>query len=475
MNLPATPPTERLELLVAADLGELWLAVLQGGRPCEIQLQPATRRQWLGAIFKARVTGSAAAVGAAFIDIGLGRDAFLIGEDGEASAAAPRRGEELLVQIVREADGAKGPRATRKITLAGWGLVLALDGSGSGVSRRIESEPERLRLRQLVDELAPSGRSLIARTSAHGMGREELALERDQLVERWKVIEQRAAQLRAPALVHIDEDPALGFVRDHLALAPARVLVAGPDSETRAAALATTSGGLLAIEPLIGPLPAVEAFGLDRVVERALARTVNLASGGRLVIETTEALTAIDVNSGRDFSAPDLEETALRTNLEAAEVVAEQIMLRDLAGMIVIDFIDMLQAEHRAEVDQRLAQALSRDRAKLRQLPLNEFCLAHVTRQRRRPALARHLLIPCDRCAEGHRVRPEEQARRLLRQLRVFARPRLHERFQLRAPAGVLASAQELLEQHAAECGLPDPQRVEFVEGQAGVGLRAAR
>lgn len=469
MNDPSAsrPPSESpVSLWIASDLGEAWLAVLLGDRPYELLLRGEEHQRLLGAIFKGRVSGSARAVGASFVQIGGARDAFLM--DGRAQEARPPAiGEELLIQIVREADGGKGPRATRSITLAGSNLVLA-PGGPSGVSRRIDDDAERDRLRALLGELAPEGFGLIARTSAVGAVAEDLAVERDELLDRWGEIALKAASLRAPALVYRDPDPAIPWVRDHLALAPQRIVVDGPGADERLAALSQISG-LPAVQRFSGPLPAVEALRLDHELLVALSPFVPLPSGGRLIIEATEALTSIDVNSGRDLSAVDLERTALHTNLEAVPEIARQIRLRDVGGMVVVDFIDMARHEHRAQVDQALAAALTDDRAKLRILPLTDFCLAQITRQRRRPPLARQVQEPCAACRRGPVLRPEALARQLLRTLRTLARPRPTGKFIVRAPEEALLAAQEIAERWGAESGLPGLERVIFREGDPEV------
>ncbi len=458
-----------ISLWVASDLGEVWLALMEGDRPYELILRNEEHTRLLGAIFKGRVSGQARAVGASFVEIGGVRDAFLM--DGRANEAdPPALGEELLIQIVREADGGKGPRATRHLTLAGWSLVFAPVGP-SGVSRRIDDIVERERLKGILDALAPEGTGLIARTSAAGATREELEQERDELVERWNMVSTKAAGMRAPALVHRDEDPALSWLRDHLALAPVRIVVDGPGSEDRKQALQRVAG-LPPIETFSGPLPAVEAMHLDRELSGALSAHVPLPSGGRLIIESTEALTAIDVNSGSDFTSTTLEETATRTNLEAIPEIVRQILLRDLAGMVLIDFIDMMRGENRARVDEALAMELTRDRSKLRTLPLTDFCLAQITRQRRRPSLARLMLQPCSCCRRGHVLRPETQARQLLRQLRTMARPRPLGRFTFAAPQPVLEAAREIVEKWGQACGLPASSQISYAIGEIDLAVK---
>lgn len=463
--------SDRPWLLVASDLGEDWLVLLEGNRPYELVLRVEERRRSLGAIYKGKVTGLARAVGAYFVDIGEARDAFLMDARAQETEAELRVGEEVMIQVSREPDSGKGPRATRNITLAGWCLVLAVRGP-CGVSRRIEDPEERERLRLLTEELAPAGLGLIARTSAVGISREVLERERDELVAHWQVIETRARELRAPALVDQEQDPAIVFLRDHLALNPERIVLDGPERAERLERLSQTVG-LPSVELFAGPLPAIEALQLERELQLALSPHVPLPSGGRLVIETTEALTAIDVNSGSDFSQRTLEQTALATNLEAASEVVRQIQLRDLAGMIIVDFIDMVQSEHRAAIDAVLTREIQRDRSKIRWLPLTEFCIAQITRQRRRPSLRSLLLQTCSSCHSGSQWRPEAQARQLLRSARTLLRYAPRGRVQLSAALPTLRAAEEIAAVHGPGCGLGERSQLVFVPGDREVRLIA--
>jgi Rne/Rng family ribonuclease len=465
-------------VVLARDLGELWLALVEGDRVAELRIRPEAQGRWLGTIAKGLVTRVAPGVRAVFVDVGLGRDVFTIRP--EAAVAPDGRplavGDEVVVQIVREADGGKGHRATPSVTLPGWSLVLSPRSSRSGVSQRIVDAAERQRLRAILDELAPPGFGLIARTAAAGADRADLEAELELLLSQWATIAERARDLRAPAIVHREQDPALAFLRDHLAQGLSEIVVGEVDLGWLEPAIAGIGGEHVPrLRRHDGPLPLVEAYRLDRALEEVLAPGVPLPGGGRLVIQSTEALVAIDVNSGRDVQAPDLEETAYRTNLAAATEVARQIRLRDLAGLIVIDFIDMDDPAHRAEVDAALAGALAADRHKLRVIPLSDFCVAQITRQRRRPTLERLLGRGCAVCGKGTVLRPEAEARRLLRQLRIVARPHPVARLRVSAPGPVLEAARQIAEEFGPRSGLPPLERVTWSEGPAQVEAFSVR
>ncbi len=459
-------------VVLARDLGELWLALIEQGRVTELRIRPEAQGRWLGTIAKGRVTRVAPGVRAAFVDVGLGRDVFTIRPEIASSALGRPLavGDEIVVQIVREADGGKGHRATPAVTIPGWSLVLAPYSSRSGVSQRIVDAAERQRLRAILDELAPPDFGLIARTAAAGADPADLAAELEALRAQWSAIAELANESRAPTLLHREQDPALAFLRDHLAEGLAEVVAGETDLPWLEPALAGIAGDHVPrLRRHEGPLSLVEAYRLDRALEEVLSPTAPLPGGGRLVIQSTEALVAIDVNSGRDVEAADLEETAYRTNLAAATEVARQIRLRDLAGLIVVDFIDMDDPQHRADVDAALAGALARDRHKLRVIPLSEFCVVQITRQRRRPTLERLQGRACAICGKGTVLRPEAEARRLLRQLRVVGRPHPAARLRVSAPAPVLEAARQIAEEFGGRSALPPLERVTWSEGPSQV------
>ncbi len=463
--IPGTPRTEppmpetSSRIVVARDLGERWLALLEAGRVTELVVRPLAEGRLLGAIFLGRVVRAVPGVAGAFVDVGLGRDAFLPVPEGDL----PREGEDVLVQVTREADAGKGPRVTRDITLPGWRLVLAPRVTHRGISRKIVSEAERERLRGILERIAPEGLGVIARTAAAGAGEEDLRGELDELVARWASIVDRAARARAPLPLHEEEDPARAFVRDQGGRDVDEVVVEPGDEDL----FAGTAGEerLPPVRVHRGPLPAIEAYGLDRALDEVFSPEVPLPGGGRLVIQATEAMVAVDVNSGRDVSGASLEETALRTNLEAAEELGRQLRLRELGGLVVADFIDMQRGASRRALAARLEEVFARDRARIRWAPPAEFTLVRISRQRRRPPLERLLGEPCRCCGRSIVPGAAARARRLLRRLRALARPTRGGAWRITAPADVLEEARAIATAHGEASGLPPIGALSFRVG----------
>jgi ribonuclease G len=420
-------------ILVESTIHNERVAILEQGRLAELYLERRRDRSLLGVILKGRVHRVLPGMQAAFVDAGLERDVFLYvdevrrgldvasgidawdddeREEGEPAAEGPpiealvKVGQELLVQVIKEPLANKGARVTTAITLPGRFLVYVPGASHRGISRRITDEVERERLRALLAELPPLEAGLIVRTA--GQGVEAAALERDlaYLQRQHQRIVERASLLRSPSRVHQDLDLPARILRDRLGPGVDEVWIEG--AETFAAAVEYVE----AVEPALrGRLHQSKVRGalfarhhVERQIAAALADRVGLDSGGSLVIQQTEALVAIDVNSGRYVGRSNLQDTARTTNLEAAKEVARQIRLRNLAGIIVVDFIDMESLEHRAEVLAELETALAPDRARTRILAMSEFGLVEITRKRGRPSLERLLTRPCPRCSGRGRV-----------------------------------------------------------------------
>ena len=456
-------PETASRIVVARDLGERWLALLEGGRVTELVVRPLSAGRLLGAIFLGRVVRAVPGVAGAFVDLGLGRDAFLPVPEGNL----PREGEDVIVQVTREADAGKGPRVTCDVTLPGWRLVLAPRVTHRGVSRKIVSEAERERLREILDRIAPEDLGVIARTAAAGAGEEELRGELLELRERWESILARAARVGAPLPLHEEEDPARAFVRDQGGRQVVEIVVDPGDED-----LFGSGGGEDGLPPVRvheGPLPAVEAYGLDRALDEVFSPEVPLPGGGRLVIQATEAMVAVDVNSGRDVSAASLEETALRTNLAAAEELGRQLRLRELGGLVVADFIDMQRGASRRALAARLEEVFARDRAKIRWAPPGEFTLVRISRQRRRPPLERLLGEPCPCCGRSIVPGAGVRARGLLRRLRALARPVPGAAWRVTAPPDVLEEARTIASAHGEASHLPPLDALSFRVGEEGV------
>ncbi len=418
--------------MVISSVGtETWVAILEQGRAAELYLERPGQRSLVGNIYKGRVETFLPGMEAAFVDIGLGRNGFLSSSEVVEPDLKPRSrrggrhlkaGKTVLVQVTRDAMGGKGPRLTTDLGLAGRYLVYMPLSRTTGTSRRL-ADGERSRLRELVRELRPEKGGLIARTAAEGA--ERGALERDLrfLQRQWGALVRKAARLEAPALMHQEMDLALRCVRDALSEDFTSVDV---DDAT---VFRRVRNYLRAVAPELaervrlhkGPAPLFETLRLDKEISRALERRVSLPSGGYLIIEQTEAMTVIDVNSGRYVGAKALEDTILRTNLEACREVVRQLRLRDIGGIIVIDFIDMASRTNREAVLALLQAELERDRTKTYVVEISPLGLVEMTRQNVTLGLRELLTVSCACCeGEGRVLSPQlalALVRRRLRQL----------------------------------------------------------
>ncbi len=433
------------KLLIESTPHEQRVALLDGDRPVEAWIERHRERARVGNIYRGRVKRVVPGIQAAFVDIGLARNAFLyagdvrdriaeladmVGEEGEweSREQGPARpidelldpGQELIVQVRKDPLPNKGARVTTQIALPGRYLVLLPTTPDVGISRRIADPEERQRLLAALEELGPVPGGLIVRTAGAGKGAEELGRDLAYLARSWREVAARAEAARAPSLVHAELDLARRTVRDRL---DESVEVVWVDGEETHAQLALDVGELepgladrVREYPERGRLFA--HFGLQRELETALKSRIWLKSGGYLVIQQTEALVAIDVNTGRYLGRKSLEDTVLRANLEAVHEVARQIRLRDLGGIIVIDFIDMVESENRERVVGELAERLRGDPARCQISEMSEFGLVEVTRQRRRANLRRVLTRPCPTCGERGRIKsPATVCLELRRQL----------------------------------------------------------
>jgi ribonuclease G len=423
------------KMLVESDPYETRIAILEEDRLTEIFLERRHHRGVVGNVYKGRVTRVLPGMQAAFVDIGLGRDAFLYVADVipevqaeeeeadlDADAAAEElasppeavptidsllhAGQEILVQVTKDPLPNKGARVTTHVTLPGRFLVLLPTVRHVGVSRRIEEGEERDRLRELVDVLPRDAGGLIVRTAGEGRGEEEFRADQEYLARLWRRIRDSAEKSKAPALVHRDLDLALRVVRDLFSNEFLALWVDGEEAYTRIVEF------LDQVQPQLVPKVRLdraerrlfERFGIDGEIDAALKPKVWLKSGGYLVINPTEALVAIDVNSGRYVGERNLEATALATNLEAIEEIVRQIRLRDLGGILVLDLIDMVEPENRERVFNALERELRKDRAKYKVLSISEFGLVQITRKRSRTNLERLLTESCPYCEGSGRI-----------------------------------------------------------------------
>jgi ribonuclease G len=456
-------------LLISVAECDTRVALVEDGRLAEFYLEHPQNGP-TGNIYKGRVVKLLPGMAAAFVDVGLERPAYLFAEDvsaqedeffnlwlpAEAEAAPPRRvqpsaieellheGQEILVQVLRGPMGNKGARLTTHITLAGHFLVYMPTFPHLGVSRRITDEAERQRLKALLEDLRPAEGGLIARTAARGADRDKLAREHEALLKLWKKIQRKNETAAVPSLLQQEMATALRLVRELYTPEIDRVVVDQPHAYEQVLRYLESLNSLdkYRVEQYGGTESIFAHYGVDLEWKRLLAPQVWLKSGGYLLFDTTEALTAIDVNTGRFVGRHHLEETILKTNLEAAKEVARQLRLRNIGGLIVIDFIDMDKAVHREQVYQELVLGLKRDRAKTTVLPISPLGLVEMTRQRLRGSLGQAVTEPCSCCGgRGAVMSPLVLACDLLRQLSEEARefPRCRLTVEAHPEVGALA------------------------------------
>jgi ribonuclease G len=409
------------ELIISRDHLETRLAVLEDGKPAEMYLERPHRRSLVGNVYKGRVENVLPGMDAAFVDIGLDRNGFLsVAEVVAPEARAGRRqtigdllkaGKELLVQVTRDPMGGKGPRLSMEVGIPGRYVVFLPGGKGAGVSRRLD-DSERERLRAISREVKPERGGVIVRTAAEGAGKE--AIERDiRFLQRlWAGAERRAQAEPAPALVYADVELPLRAARDLLS---SDFSVISVDDEKLYRRLASY---LRAVAPELkdrlemcsGGTRLFDRYGLDEAMEKALARRVTLPSGGYIVIDHTEAMTVIDVNTGRYVGRRQLEDTTLKTNLEACREIVRQLRLRDIGGIIVIDFIDMTAKTNREMVLAALEAEFTLDRTKTYVVDISPLGLVEMTRQNTTQGLREIVTATCPTCRGQGRVISEETA-----------------------------------------------------------------
>ncbi|HVT60007.1 MAG TPA: Rne/Rng family ribonuclease [Thermoanaerobaculia bacterium] len=423
------------KMLIESDPHQTRIAVLEDDRLTEIFVERRRHRGLVGNVYKGRVTRVLPGMQAAFVDVGLERDAFLyvsdvaadveameeleLGETGPEEVPAQgggpspsiddllKPGQEIIVQVVKDPLPNKGARISTHVTLPGRYLVLLPTVRHFGVSRRIDDDAERERLLGLLGQLPSGGGGLIVRTVGERRGSEEFESDLAYLTRLWEKVRQRAGKVSAPALLHQDLDLALRVVRDLLRQDFSVLWVDGEDTYERIVEfLDQVQPALVAKVKLFRQEATLfEQFGIEDQIEAALRSKVWLKSGGYIVINPTEALVAIDVNTGRFVGQRNLEDTVLQTNLEAVQEIVRQIRLRDLGGIIVIDLIDMIEQAHREQVFSCLENEIKKDRAKTKLLNISEFGLVEITRKRSRANLERLLTQTCPYCAGRGRIK----------------------------------------------------------------------
>ncbi|MFO7767019.1 MAG: Rne/Rng family ribonuclease [Pelovirga sp.] len=417
------------ELVINTTSHETRVALLEGGHIAELYIERERERGIVGNIYKGRVIRVLPGMQAAFVDIGLEKAAFLYvadvfdeieqferhidGDEGangqtevEPSSSLPpiedllKEGQELLVQVAKEPIGTKGARITSHVSLPGRHLVFMPTVDHIGISRRIESEGERDRLRNIVEELREPGTGFIVRTVSEGKSAEDLRQDMEFLVGLWRNISRDLDSVTAPELIHSDLDVTSKVLRDILTEDVQRIVVDSFDEYNKILRFLRTFMPRInyRVDYYQAEEPIFDAYGLEVEISRALGRKVWLKSGGSIIIEQTEALTAIDVNTGRYVGKHNLEDTILKTNLEALKEIAFQLRLRNIGGLIIIDFIDMEKEAHREKVHATLEEALKGDKNKTNILKISELGLVEMTRKRVRESIGRTLCEPCPYC-----------------------------------------------------------------------------
>ncbi len=402
-------------LINATQREELRVAIVDGQKLYDLDIETAAREQKKGNVYKARVTRVEPSLEACFVEYGAERHGFLPLKEVHnqyTKGGRLKEGQELIVQVEKEERGTKGAAMTTYVSLAGRYLVLMPNNPrAGGVSRRVEDEKERDDAREALDALViPEGMGTIVRTNGVGRTKEELQWDLDHLVEYWRAIETEAAAKPAPFLVYQESNIIIRALRDYFRPDIGEIIVDNVDvyAEAREHMTHMMPDKLSRLKLYEESVPLFSRFQVESQIETAHERTVKLASGAAIVIDQTEALTAIDINSAKSTGHGGIEETALNTNLEAAEEIARQLRLRDLGGLIVIDFIDMESGKNQRAVETKLREACELDRARVQFGHLSRFGLMEMSRQRLRPSLSEHTQITCPRCNGRGQIRSVE-------------------------------------------------------------------
>jgi ribonuclease G len=435
------------EIIINADIGETRVAILERSLFSELYIERDDERGVVGNVVKGRVSRVLPGMQAAFVDIGLEKAGFLYvgdyfenmgsnaddgggrkgGRRGGRGRQLPkiesvlREGQEIAVQIAKDPIGSKGARITSHISIPGRHLVLTPGAGRIGVSRRIDSDKERRRLREIVERLRGKDLGFIIRTAGHGVREADLEADIRYLTSVWEEIKQKMEEQSAPAVLYSELDLPLKMIRDFANSETKRIAI---DSEVVFQRLKTFVDKFVAdpqpkIEHYQGAKPIFDKFELEAQIHDNLERKVWLKSGGHLVVDHSEALTAIDVNTGRFTGKRDLEETIFKTNLEAVREVVYQLRFRNIGGLIIIDLIDMESADHREKVYRALQEALRPDKARTNILKISELGLVEMTRKRTRENLLQILCEPCSFCeGRGYVLSGKSVAFKVLREIR---------------------------------------------------------
>src|SRR5687767_480238 len=436
------------EMLINVSEGEeCRIALVENGRLEELYMERTSATSHVGNIYKGRVTNVEPSIQAAFIDFGLGRNGFLhisdlmpsyfgrAGDDITESVGRKmarrdrppiqrclRRGDEIIVQIIKEGIGTKGPTLSTYLSIPGRILVMMPGMGKMGVSRKIEDEEERRKLRQILDGLKPpKDVGFIIRTAGIGKSKTEIQRDLTYLSRLWATLEKKRKE-PAPVELYTEGDLVTRTVRDVFSNDVERIIVDSKDVARRVKEVIkiTNPRTKNRVDLYEESVPLFHKYGIEREIELMYSRHVPLPSGGSLVIDSTEAIVAIDVNSGKFRDHADAETTAFKTDMEAAEEIPRQLKLRDLGGVIICDFIDLRYERHRRELEERLHENFKKDRAKTKVLRMSQFGIIEITRQRMRPSLKRSIYFDCPHCKGAGLVKtPESMSLDVMRRISI--------------------------------------------------------
>ena len=421
------------EIFINESMGETRIAIQEDGQLVEVYIEKQDNHRMVGNVYKGKVENVLPGMQAAFVDVGyelnaflpfseIGSDEFIIEENGNKKNRNNRnnkydnievdlkKDQEIYVQVIKEPFAGKGPRVTTEVALPGRLLVLVPNANYIGISKKIWDKYERRRLKKIAQRLREGNIGVIIRTVAEGKSEEHIENDFNQLINNWNEIENKADREEAPALVYEDLETASSVVRDLLTPDVEKIIIDSKRLYKKTQRyLEDISPSLLdRLELYKLKSPLFESFGIESEIEKVMRPKVWLKSGAYLIIEKTEAMVVVDVNSGRFVGKKLHEENSFKINLEAAREVARQLRLRDLSGLIVIDFIDMKQDENRKKIYHELRKELRKDRAKVAVAPITEFGLLEMTRQRIRVSLLDSMSEECPSCHGSGRIISQE-------------------------------------------------------------------
>jgi len=450
------------EILINSTEYEKRVAILEDDKLVELQVERAETDRMVGDIYKGKIKTVLPGMQAAFVDIGMEKAAYLhssdIGkvysrhydsEDIEEEESPVeiirktrqqgienilRRNQEILVQVIKEPISTKGPRITSEISIPGRFMVLVPDDDHVRISRRLSNWNEKKRLKRIISPLRPEGFGLIVRTEAEGKSERDFQNDLKRLLKLWAKLKKKADTLPAPSIIHKESEMAVSMIRDIFTDDVHRVLVDNRDDYKMVISYARQVASHLKdrVELYKGELPLFDLYNLEPEIDKMLQRKVWIKKGAYLIIDQTEAMVTIDINTGRFVGRRDQEQTIFETNLQAAKEIARQIRLRDIGGLIVCDFIDMYNRDNRRKLYEEYKNCFKNDRAKRGINPVTEFGLIEMTRERVRPSHMQSLSEPCPHCAGlGRIISKENMATKIERWFKRAAADRKYKNYHL--------------------------------------------